>query len=140
MGNLSRTRLWAVIVILVGALAVAAHLRMARAQIGAQLGTQLPQAGGPIVNGDRHSLPDDIPYATHEIQERQMKRLRQEHQEELIQDTTRLVQLATTLKAEVDKENSTHRADGSAEAGGRDQQAGQESQRSHQDPVKYWSI
>jgi hypothetical protein len=91
-------------VILVGALAVAAHLGMARAQINAPLGTQLPQAGGPIGNGDRHNLPDDVPYATREIQERQLKRLRQEHQEELIQDTTRLVQLATTLKAEVDKE------------------------------------
>jgi hypothetical protein len=96
--------LWAVIVILVGALAMAAHLGMARAQVEAPLGTQLPQAGGPIGNVDRHSLPDDIPYATREIQERQMKRLRQEHQQELIQDTTRLVQLATTLKAEVDKE------------------------------------
>jgi hypothetical protein len=94
--------LWAVIVILVGALAVAAHLGMARAQIDAPIGTQLPQAG-PIGSAERH-MPDDVPYATHEMQERQMKQLRQEHQEQLIQDTARLVQLATTLKAEVDKE------------------------------------
>ena len=43
------------------------------------------------------------PYANREIQERQLKRLRQEHQQELIDDTARLVQLATALKAEVDK-------------------------------------
>ena len=104
MGNLSRTRLWAVIVILAGALAVATHLGMALPQINAPIGTQLPETGGPIGNADRRSLPDDVPYATHEIQERQMKRLRQEHQHELIDDTARLVQLATALKAEVDKE------------------------------------
>ncbi len=47
----------------------------------------------------------DEPYATREIQQRQMKRLRQEHQQELIDDTDRLVQLATALKAEVDQGN-----------------------------------
>jgi hypothetical protein len=76
---------------------------MAWAQFNAPVSTQLPQSGGPIGSADRRGLPDDIPYATREIQERQLKRLRQEHQEELIQDTSRLVQLATSLKAEVDK-------------------------------------
>lgn len=103
MGDLWRTRLWAVIVIMAGALAVA-HLGTARAQTNAPISTQLPETGGPIGNADRRSLPDDIPYATREIQERQMKRLRQEHQHELIDDTARLVQLATALKAEVDQE------------------------------------
>jgi hypothetical protein len=104
VGDLSRTRLWAaMIVILAGALA-AAHLGMARAQINEPIGTQIPQSVGPIGNSDRHGMPDDVPFATREIQERQMKRLRQEHQQELLQDTTRLVQLATTLKADVDKE------------------------------------
>jgi hypothetical protein len=85
-----------VIVILVGALAVAADLGVARAQY--PITTQVPQT--PI-NADRR-LPEDQPYATREIQERQMKRLRLEHQQQLIDDTARLVSLATALKAEVD--------------------------------------
>jgi hypothetical protein len=101
VSDLSRTRLGAVIVILVGALMV--HPGTARAQFP-PISTQLPQVGGPIGNADRRT-PDDEPYATREIQERQMKRLREEHQHELIDDTARLVQLATSLKAEVDKGN-----------------------------------
>jgi hypothetical protein len=86
-------------VILVGALAFAAHLGRAHAQFV----PTIPQTGGgPIGNPDRRS-PDDEPYATREIQERQMKRLRQEHQQELVDDTARLVRLATALKAEVDE-------------------------------------
>jgi hypothetical protein len=103
VSELSRTRLGAVIVILVGALALAAHLRIAHAQY-APITTQLPQVGGgPIGNEDRR-LPENEPYANREIQERQMKRLRQEHQQELIDDTARLVRLATALKTEVDEE------------------------------------
>jgi hypothetical protein len=81
----------------VGALGVAADLGGARAQY--PITTQVPQT--PI-NADRR-LPEDQPYATREIQERQMKRLRLEHQQQLIDDTARLVSLATALKAEVDK-------------------------------------
>ena len=97
MSDLSRTRLGAVIVVLVGALAVAAHPRMAHAQY--PLTTQVPQT--PLA-ADRR-LPENEPYATREIQERQLKRLRLEHQQELKDDTVRLVNLATALKAEVDK-------------------------------------
>ena|ERR1700733_967171 len=75
---------------------------LARAQFNAPISTQLPQSGGPIGNADRRS-PEEEPYATREIQERQMKRLREEHQHELIDDTARLVKLATALKAEVDQ-------------------------------------
>jgi len=89
-------------VALVGVLTVATHLRTARAQFNAPVSTQLPQAGGPIGNADRH-IPENEPYANREIQERQLKRLRLEHQHELIDDTARLVRLATALKAEVDK-------------------------------------
>ncbi len=92
-------------VILGGALAVAAHLGMAWAQFNAPVNPQLPQPGGQIGNVDRSRLPDDEPYANREIQERQLKRLRQEHQHQLIDDTARLLQLATALKAEVDKGN-----------------------------------
>jgi hypothetical protein len=98
--DLSRSRLGAVIVILVGALAVAAHPRMAHAQF-APITTTLPQTS-PIGSADRR-IPENEPYATREIQEKQLKRLRLEHQHELIDDTARLVSLATALKAEVDK-------------------------------------
>jgi hypothetical protein len=78
---------------------------MAWAQFNAPVNPQLPQASGQIGNVERTHMPDDEPYATHEIQERQFKRLRQEHQQQLIDDTARLIQLATALKAEVDKGN-----------------------------------
>jgi hypothetical protein len=54
---------------------------------------------------ERMRMPDEEPYATREIQARQMKRLREEHQKEVFSDTKRLVQLATTLKQQVDKGN-----------------------------------
>jgi len=97
LSDLSRTRLGAVIVILVGALAVASHLRMAHAQY--PITSQVPQTG---LSPDRR-IPENEPYPTQEIKERQMKRLRLEHQQQLIDDTARLVSLATALKAEVDK-------------------------------------
>jgi len=105
VSDLSRTRLGAVAVILGGALVVAPHVGMAWAQFNAPVNPQLPQASGQLGNNDRTRLPDDEPYGNHEIQERQFKRLRQEHQQELIDDTARLLQLATALKAEVDKGN-----------------------------------
>jgi len=105
VSDLSRTRLGAVVVTLGGALVVAAHLGMAWAQFNAPINPQLPQASGQLGNNDRTHLPDDEPYGNREIQERQFKRLRQEHQQQLIDDTARLVQLATALKAEVDKGN-----------------------------------
>jgi hypothetical protein len=89
-----------VIAILVGALAVAAHPKRAHAQF-APITTELPQTT-PIGNSSR-GIPENEPYANREIQERQLKRLRLEHQHELIDDTTRLLSLATALKAEVDK-------------------------------------
>jgi hypothetical protein len=46
---------------------------------------------------------DDEPYVAREMQARQLKRLREEHQKQVMSDTARLVQLATDLKAEVDK-------------------------------------
>lgn len=105
MSALSRTRLGAVVVIVGGALVVVAHVGMAWAQFNAPINPQLPQASGQLGNNDRTRLPDEEPYGNREIQERQYKRLRQEHQQQLIDDTARLVQLATALKAEVDKGN-----------------------------------
>jgi hypothetical protein len=105
VSDLSRTRLGAVVVIVGGALVVAAQLGMAWAQFNAPVIQQIPQATGHPGNVDRTNMPDDEPYANREMQERQFKRLRQEHQQQLIDDTARLLQLATALKAEVDKGN-----------------------------------
>ena len=73
----------------------------------------MAQFNGPVnpdINGNlqmRQASPsrplDDEPYVAREMQARQLKRLREEHQKEVINDTARLVQLATDLKAEVDK-------------------------------------
>jgi hypothetical protein len=81
-------------------LAVAAGLGMTPMQFGVPLP---PTATSPGLGRERG--PDEEPYVTREIQQRQMRRLREEHQKELFNDTTRLLQLATALKAEVDKGN-----------------------------------
>jgi hypothetical protein len=47
--------------------------------------------------------PEDEPFATREIQERQLKRLREEHQKQVFTDTAELLKLAHALKMEVDK-------------------------------------
>jgi hypothetical protein len=76
------------------------------------LGLAAPQFnggnGGPTTAGGRigpieRGGPNDGPSMTPEMEARQWKRLRQEHQKEVFSDTNRLVQLATDLKAEVDK-------------------------------------
>ena len=52
---------------------------------------------------DRSHLPDDQSYVPRELQARQLKRLREEHQKEVFSDAARLVQLATALKQQVQK-------------------------------------
>ena len=84
---------------LLAGLAVTASLGIAAAQF---------KGGNPVVDGqlqqlDRGHSPDEPSYATRELQERQLKRLREEHQKEIFGDTDRLLQLATALKAEVEK-------------------------------------
>jgi hypothetical protein len=84
---------------LVGGLAMAASLGIAAAQFN---------GGSPTTNGqlqqlDRTHAADEPPFVAREMQERQLKRLREEHQKEVFSDTDRLVQLATALKAEVEK-------------------------------------
>jgi hypothetical protein len=101
VSDLSRSWLWALIVVPVGALAVAGNLGMAEWM--GQAGTQVPIPTAPFGSVEHSRMSDDEPYATRELQERQMKRLREEHQHELIDDTARLVKLATALKAEVDE-------------------------------------
>jgi hypothetical protein len=65
---------------LLGGLVVTASLGIAAAQF---------VGGSPQTNGQLQGL--------------QLKRLREEHQKEVFSDTDRLVQLATALKAEVEK-------------------------------------
>ncbi len=85
---------------LVGGLAVAASLGMAAAQFSVRL-IRPPMGSSSSWIAPR--MPDEQPYVAREMQERQLKRLREEHQKEVFSDTDRLVQLATALKAEVDK-------------------------------------
>jgi hypothetical protein len=98
--DLSRRGSRAVRVGLVGVLAAAAGLGLAMAQFN--------QSNNPVGNQieplDRPRMGDQQePYVAHEMQARQLKRLREEHQKEVFSDTNRLLQLATELKAEVDK-------------------------------------
>ena len=52
---------------------------------------------------DHPRTPDDPSYVPRELQARQLKRLREEHQKQIISDAARLVQLATALKQQVQK-------------------------------------
>ena len=49
--------------------------------------------------------PEEEPYAVRDMQAKQLRRLREEHQKEVFSDTNRLVQLATSLKTQVEKGN-----------------------------------
>jgi hypothetical protein len=84
---------------LVGGFAVTASLGIAAAQFNAGS----PQTNGQLQQLDRGRGSDEPPFVAREMQERQLKRLREEHQKEIFSDTDRLVQLATALKAEVEK-------------------------------------
>jgi hypothetical protein len=80
---------------LLGGFVVAASLGIAVAQFNTPPGQLSPP--------DRSRGPDEPPFVAREMQERQLKRLREEHQKQMFNDTDRLVQLATALKAEVEK-------------------------------------
>ncbi|MGB8539414.1 MAG: hypothetical protein WCD57_23525 [Acidobacteriaceae bacterium] len=84
---------------LLGGLVVTAGLGIAAAQFNGSN----PAANGQLEQLGRAHSSDEPSYATRELQERQLKRLREEHQKEILGDTDRLLQLATALKAEVEK-------------------------------------
>jgi hypothetical protein len=79
------------------------------AAIGVRLGFAAPQftptapAALPADQLDHSRMPDDPSYIPRELQARQLKRLREEHQKQVISDAARLVQLATALKQQVQK-------------------------------------
>jgi hypothetical protein len=57
---------------------------------------------GQVPQGRDHT-PDEEPSLTQDMRAHQLKRLRAEHQKQVLEDTERLVQLATTFKADVEK-------------------------------------
>lgn len=86
------------VVSLAGALlALTASLGLAAPQFN----TTSPQGPAPIDQLDRSHVADDQPYVPRELQARQLRRLREEHQKQVFNDAVRLVQLATALKQQV---------------------------------------
>jgi hypothetical protein len=90
---------WAWLGGMAGVVAISASVGIAVAQFS----TQNPTTNGQLQQLDRTHGSDEPPFVAREMQERQLKRLREEHQKEVFSDTDRLVKLATDLKAEVEK-------------------------------------
>jgi hypothetical protein len=73
---------------------------------------QLNNSNSPYLNSNTpgiersHTSSDEEPFATRELHERQLKRLREEHQKQMFNDTAALLRLANQLKAEVDKSDT----------------------------------
>ena len=88
------------LVVLVGGIAVAAGLGRSAAQFN---GPVSPDVNSQMRQPSPSHSGDEEPYVTREMQARQLKRLREEHQKQVFNDTAKLLQLATNLKAEVDK-------------------------------------
>jgi hypothetical protein len=90
-----------------------AVLAMALGAVAAHaLPPQSPYSGAAVGRPTAENLPglgaghgdgDDTPFGTREMQARQLKRLRAEHQKQVVADSARLLQLVTALKAETDK-------------------------------------
>jgi hypothetical protein len=84
---------------LAGAMVVAACLGMTPMQFN----TAPPL---PVPDLDRSGRSaDEQTSVTRDMQARQLKRLREEHQKQIFLDAERMVQLATALKKEVDQGN-----------------------------------
>jgi len=86
------------VLFVVAFVAIAAGLGFAAPQFT----TAAPTSALPIDQPDRR-MPDDPSYVPRELQARQLKRLREEHQKQVYSDAARLVQLATALKQQVQK-------------------------------------
>jgi hypothetical protein len=87
----------ALVLFVVAFVAIATRLGFAAPQF-----TTAPSAL-PADQLDHSRMPDDPSYVPRELQARQLKRLREEHQKQVISDAARLVQLATALKQQVQK-------------------------------------
>jgi uncharacterized protein (UPF0297 family) len=97
--NFSRVGSRVVGVALVAVVALAASLGLAAPQFT----STTPTSNLPLDQLDHSHLSDDPSYVPRELQARQLKRLREQHQKEVLNDTARLVELATTLKQEMFK-------------------------------------
>ncbi len=100
MGGL-QIRLWGLLISLGLAAGWAAVSLGMTLQFGAGVPIASPGNAGPSL-GHNHGDDQDS-YIHRGIEEKQMKRLREQHQKELFSDTARMLQLATALKAEVDQ-------------------------------------
>ena len=100
MRDSSSTRAMGMVLVLFAVVfvAIAARLSLAAPQFGTPSPATLPT---DELNHSR--MPDDPSYIPRELQARQLKRLREEHQKEVLSDAARLVQLATALKQQVQK-------------------------------------
>ena len=100
MRDSSSTRAMGMVLVLFAVVfvAIAARLCLAAPQFGTASPATLPT---DELNHSR--MPDDPSYIPRELQARQLKRLREEHQKEVLSDAARLVQLATALKQQVQK-------------------------------------
>lgn len=88
---------------IIGGLSLAASLGLAAPQF---TNPSSPYSSANPHDLDRSRTPDDQPFVTREMQERQLKRLREEHQKQMFSDTAELLKLANALKAEVDKSDT----------------------------------
>jgi hypothetical protein len=84
---------------MIGGMAVAASLGMPSPQVG---GLGIPD---PTNRLGRTRTDDEEPIVAREMQRNQEKRLMDQRQQEVVSDTAKLLQLATNLKAEVDKQD-----------------------------------
>jgi hypothetical protein len=89
----------ALVLFVVAFVAITASLGLAAPQFT----TGAPPSALPIDQLDRSHMADDQSYVPRELQARQLKRLREEHQKQVFSDAARLVQLATALKQQVQK-------------------------------------
>jgi hypothetical protein len=94
------------LVLVVPLMGLMAGLGVGRAQFNTPV---VPQAASTGTDIDGRGGID--PYINREMQERQLKKLREQHQREMVTDTDRMIQLATAMKDEVDKGNKTLSAD-----------------------------
>jgi hypothetical protein len=97
------------LVLVLPLLALTAGLGVGRAQfIGAV--PQTAATGNPEVDRGSSGIGME-PSIARDMQQRQLKKLRELHQREMVTDTDRMIQLATAMKDEVDKGNKTLNAD-----------------------------
>jgi hypothetical protein len=94
---------------LIGGVVFAASLSLAAGQFNVPVNPAATD--GQMQQLDHSRVPDEQPYVAREMQARQLKKLREEHQKEVFSDTDRLIQLATALKAKVDKRDKAVTSD-----------------------------